>query len=345
MAVDYLVWSTEDSGKFVYEFDPIRNASVTGYNILRHSGTIYALLEAYAMDGDPDALAAAERAIAYLQSTTIPCPNNANATCVAEAGEIKLGGNALAILALAEHARVTGKDAHIATAKALAAYILDMQSPEGEFTAHKITDGGTLTPFTSEYYPGEALFALARLGKVTGEKEYLDSAHQGAHWIITVRDGEKLADDLPHDHWLLYALNELYADRPDALYLDHARKLTDVIIRNQHRDLTGQWELWSGGYYSPPRSTPTATRSEGLLAAYHLFIRAGDNVYAERAKDGARRGIEFQLRTQITPQIIRREALASSALGGFGESLEDRTIRVDYVQHNLSSILAYRNLP
>lgn len=345
LAAGYLITATRDDGSFVYEYHPINNTITDGYNILRHAGTTYALLEAYAYQANPEALAAARRAIGYLQTTFAACPQHPEYYCVVEGGEIKLGGNALAVLALVEHARVTGDLAHIADAKKLAGYLLSVQSAEGEFTAHKINAGdGSLTAFTSEYYPGEALFALSRLGEVTRERVWMDAAHRGARWIIETRDSGKLIEDLPHDHWLLYALNELDADRHDPMYVAHARRLTDAIVADQHQNLVGAYEAWNGGYYTPPRSTPTATRSEGLLAAYQIFMRAQDHHYAAVAETAAGKGIAFSLRTQMTPGRVQRLGAHPEAIGGFSESLDEYTIRNDYVQHNLSAMIAYQRV-
>ncbi|HEV3364795.1 MAG TPA: hypothetical protein VG795_11790 [Acidimicrobiia bacterium] len=324
---DYLVNNMYDDGSFVYEYDPVTDEVSDGYNILRHAGTTYSLLELYEATSDRQYLASGEEGIAYLINQVMPCPTVPAAACVVEDAEVKLGGNGLAILALAKHAEVTGAKDHLELTERLAAFIAGVQSPSGEFAVHKITNG-VVDDFKSEYYPGEAMFGLAKLSQLSGDRRWLDAAHNGARWIITVRDAGVPTDELPHDHWFLYALNELAKDKQDPLYVDHAKKLTEAIAAAQHVGLTGEKKDWNGGYYDPPRSTPTATRNEGLGAAYELFSRAGETAHANVAKDTMERGIEFTLRTQHPD-------------GGFHESLDEYAVRIDYVQHNISALLAF----
>ncbi len=347
---DYLVSHMHPDGSFVYAYDPVARKESDSYNILRHAGTTYALLELFDATGQQGYLTAAERALGYLRSSTIPCPLYADTLCVMEDDEIKLGGNGLALLAVAHYLDVAADDPtaafdteELATyGNRLARFIVRTQKPSGEFSPHKMDGKGIPDlEFVSEYYPGEAMFALARFSAVTGERQWMDAAHKGAAWIISVRDKDVPTEDLPHDHWMLYALNELNKDKPEVTYVEHAKRLVSAIVAAQHNDKTGEQEAWNGGYYDPPRSTPTATRNEGLGAAYEIFERSGDAAYAVVAKDAMERGIDFTLKTQFTPRTLRQANAANDALGGFHESLDDYAIRIDYVQHNISALLAF----
>lgn len=342
---DYLVNHMYDDGSFVYEYDPIEQEESNSYNILRHAGTTYSLLELYEATKDKKYLNSAERALVYLNEQIIPCPNIPNASCVEEGDEIKLGGNALAVLAFAKYIDLTDSTDYLPQARGLARFMTSTQEADGEFAVHKI-DGsdGSLDDFESGYYPGEAIFALTRLYEIDPNPVWIESAHKAAHWLIEVRDAGVATDDLNHDHWLLYGLNELYENRPDEAYLTHARRITDSIVALQHNGQTHEKADWNGGYYTPPRSTPTATRSEGLGAAYLLFTRAGDKTYATIAKDVMERGLEFQLRTQFSGRQLAQLGGDTKATGGFHESLTEYGIRIDYVQHNISALLAFERI-
>jgi hypothetical protein len=343
LAGKYLAESVNENGSFIYEYDPATNRASKSYNILRHSGTIYAMLESYRVTQDPQVLAAAVRAIGYLESVIRPCPEFQNALCVVEEGSVKLGGNALAVLALVEYQRVTGDTQYASTSRALSEYLLHRQKQSGEFGGHKIdVQTGTIAPFVSEYYPGEAIFALARMSESSGDSRYVAGAHRGAQWLITQRDRGKSIDELPHDHWLLYGLNELYAHTPLDIYLVHTRLLTDAIMKAQNHNLVGADAQYNGGYYIPPRSTPTATRTEGLGAAYKLFVRAGDLDRAQAVLEAMDAGVAFQMRTFISPLVQHQKGYTPRSVGGFCESLEVCRIRIDYVQHNLSALIAHR---
>lgn len=342
LAGEYMVRHTDEEGKFTYELNPITGKESSGYNILRHAGTSYSLIELYAVTHNADVLDAAKRSLGFLTRQMAPCPDAPQFECVIEDNEIKLGGNGLAILAMAEYQEVTGNTDFEASAESLAGWILSTQSKEGEFLKHKIeADSGAVDAFKSDYYPGEALYALAKLSKVTGERKWVEAAHNGAQWIIEVRDRDETVESIEHDHWFLYALNELHADQPNDEYVIHARKITDAIAAKQHWGLTGDQVDWNGGYYDPPRSTPTATRSEGLAAAIAIFTRAEDAGYRQKALTALERGIAFELRTQMTDEKLKALNARPEALGGFHESLTEYAIRNDYVQHNISALLAY----
>lgn len=338
---DYLVSHMYDDGSFVYEYDPVTGDESSTYNILRHAGTAYSLIDLYEATKDERYLRAAEQALVYLNDQIVPCPGIVDAACVKEGDEIKLGGNGLAVLAFAEHALVTGSTEHLTQAQALAQFMVATQNPNGEFSIHKMNTSGVRDDFTSGYYPGEAIFALARLHDVDGNDVWTDTAHKAAHWLIDVRDADVATPDLNHDHWLLYGLNELYLDRNDKAYLAHAHRIVESIEAIQHHDQVNEKADWNGGFYNPPRSTPTATRSEGLGAAYELFMQAGDETSAMSAKDIMKKALEFQLRTQFTKSELASLNADITAVGAFHESLDEYEVRIDYVQHNISSLLAF----
>jgi len=345
---DYLIRSIDDSGRFIYEYDPETDEVSDSYNMLRHAGTVYAMLELYDQTQNPALLTAAQKGLKFLLKNIKSCKfNEQEYLClIDEEGDVKLGGNALSIIAFTEYTKIMNKyfDAEDTgwelqsitenTAYNLADWIVATQKNDGEFTAHKTNPEGTYSStFVSEYYPGEAILALLRLyamdpSATNNPDKYLDAAQKGADWLITVRDKKKTIDSIAHDHWLLYGLNELYRLRPNQIYLDHAWKIVDAIEK-----LQGE----TGGFYDPPRSTPTATRSEALVSAYRLAVYSKTNSRLDEILKILDRAIAFELRTQLTDKNSR-------AFGGFGESLKNQTVRIDYVQHNISALLGYAEI-
>ena len=82
---------------------------------------------------------------------------------------------------------------------------------------------------------------------------------------------------------------------------------------------------------------------EGLLAAYRLFVAANRPEDAELALQSALRSARFQLRTQIGPEAAMFLPNPQRALGGFAYNLNTLDVRIDYVQHNVSALLALLN--
>lgn len=340
----YLARSVDGDGRFVYSYLPKTDETKTTYNALRHCGTIYAMLELYEVTGERELLAAAERAIGYVERELLSrCRTGAARTaCIVERGAVKLGGNALAIIALAKHAAVTGEQRHLGTIDDLGRWILSTQGEDGEFKVHKqLQPGGEVTDFVSGYYPGEALLALVR--RPEPAPAWLDAAERGARWLIEVRDRDLPLAALTHDHWLLYALNELYRERPDPVYLNHASRIAAAILARQ-RQSDPPYSDWLGSYYSPPRSTPTATRSEGLAAAHLMMRGAGRAEEAAALLEALELGVAFQLQTQFLPETVLYLRDPARALGGFRRSLTNYEIRIDYVQHNISALLLLRRI-
>jgi hypothetical protein len=221
-AGDYLQRAVGADGRFVYSYLPKTDRGKDSYNILRHAGTVYSMLELYEVNRRPELLAAARRALGYLLNQIEDCEvDGKTLPCIVEEGEVKLGGNALAAIALAKHIEVTGDTGHLPTLRRLGEWILAVQEPDGEFGVHKQSHpDGKVSDFVSEYYPGEALLALMRISALDADARWLDGAEQGARFLIETRDAGVPDTELNHDHWLLYALNEIYRERGRPIFLE-----------------------------------------------------------------------------------------------------------------------------
>jgi len=255
---------------------------------------------------------------------------------------IKLGGVALAAVALAEHVRATGSKRYLPAAQRLCKYIVWSQQQNGSVVHKREFDSAKALDFRSQYYPGEAMLALMRTYALDHDKRWLNAAARIARYLIDVRDAGKMTSELIHDHWLLYALNELYRARKDPAYLAHAARVVESILAAQRAG--GEPADYAGSYYDPPRSTPTATRSEGLLAAHALISEFGDEQLAERIRRAVKRGVGFQLQTQITRERAMYLRAPRRCLGGFTRGLSRFEVRIDYVQHNISALILLHQL-
>ena len=240
---------------------------------------------------------------------------------------------------MAKHVELTGKRDRLPVMRRLATWMLARQQPGGGFARHKVSyPEGEDSGFVSQYYPGEAILGLMRLYALTEDEQYLEAADKGARYIIEVRDHGLPPHMLPHDHWLLYGLAELYTLRDHRVYLDHVLLLGGVILASQH--LNPLEPDWRGGFYDPPRNAPTATRGEGLLAAYRLLKHAGRDEAADKCLRGAALAAAFMLHTQFRPPSAMYMKRPKACLGGFHESLTNFDVRIDYVQHSISALLA-----
>jgi len=348
LAAYYLLRVMDSKGKFTYIYDPIKDRSKGGYNMLRHAGTIFSMLQYYEETGDEEVLKGAQRAIKYMLSKVKTFRKNGEEmACLVEGDYVKLGGNGLAVLSLAKYMEATGDNRYMPLVKKMGEWMVSVQDESGRFFVHKqVFPEGEVSDFRSVYYPGEAIFALAVLGRLDGENsdKWLEAAERGARYIIEIRDGKKQDIELPHDHWLLYGMDELSRSGRDkeGIFLKHALRLARIISNAQYKD--SYYPDWIGGFGKNPRSTPAATRMEGIGAAYRMAKRAG---LEEEAKDILRTfrlGGGFLLRMQIGPSWAMHLKNPSRSIGGVRRSFSNFEIRIDYVQHNLSALLALQQV-
>ncbi|MFW5713791.1 MAG: hypothetical protein ACOCYU_03890 [Brevefilum sp.] len=338
---NYLQKAMQENGKFVYEYLPKSDTVKPEYNILRHAGTLYAMTEVYELNHDPELLKVIEMGISYLIEQLAYCETqDGREFCFVEQDEVKLGANGIGLVALTKYTEVTGDRQFLSTMQSLARWILAVQTPEGEFTIHKLRySTGEVSDFISAYYPGEALLGLIRLYQLDDNPIWADAAEKGARWLIEVRDGEADDTELQHDHWLMYALNEIHRSRPNDVFLEHTSRLARIIIEALNDG--SQVPDWRGSIYVPPKSTPTATRGEGLNAAYRLLRDYGSQEEAEAILTALEDVIRFELYTQIYGEKAMYFDNPQRVYGAFHEDLTDYSIRIDFVQHNISSVIGF----
>jgi hypothetical protein len=220
------------------------------------------------------------------------------------------------------------------SATRLANLILQMQRKDGSFEMRYRVQDDDEPGFESLYYPGEALLGLIRLYQLTGDRRLLNAAKLGAGFLI---EAQRRMDTLPADSWLMQALGELYKAGPQRAYADHAVALAEAMIAGQYddRDPAG----YAGGFGpGSPRATPAASRAEGLVSAYRLALSIGD-VRATAIAGALRACAKFQLAQQFAAENSEALPNPARARGGFREGLASPKIRIDFVQHNISSLL------
>lgn len=335
-----------NKGKFLYNYHPHINQADNDYNILRHAGTTYSMLETYELMPDDELLNAAQKAISYLvKRSRFMTLNGKEVKVIVEKNNAKVGGNALSIVALAKYTQLTGDKQHLPLMQDMASWLREIQGDNGNFTVHKQKySTGKASDFVSHYYPGEAILSLVRLYQVDGNEEWLDVAERAADYLINIRDNDATIDTIAHDHWLLYGLNDLYRERKKDMYLKHAFFICDAILKTQINEGESRPEL-VGGYRpksgNEPQVTPVACRSEGLGAAYNLAIDHDYKDKAEKMKKAIHNGIQFQLQMQLRPESAMYYNNKSLCLGAMQAGLKGYGLRNDYTQHNISSFIGY----
>ncbi len=356
----YLMRHCATSGRFDYiRYIDGRPPPADAYNLLRHAGSMYALAMAHQRKPDAGVRAALARAAAYLARHMAPGPGHPPALALWSPGPrlgrasaprlpvAKLGGAGLGLVAfcsLPPEVERPGLEQLIG----LARFILAMQREDGGFHSRYYKGIGPDKMWHSLYYPGEAMLGLVCLHDIDQDPRWLTCAARAMEYLLRERSRDKPP---PPDHWALLAterllpkIDQIKTPRLQAEPIhSHAARICEVMIAQQN--LRPELPAVHGSFLSEGRTCPTAIRLEGLLAALCFLPQARDDL-RRRIEKAVHLGVSFLVRTQV-----KRGELA----GGIARSavrLPDRPehsafnkrvaeIRIDYVQHALSAMIAY----
>lgn len=345
---NYLARAVRENGSFVYQYESGLDIETDDYNMVRHAGTLWSMLDILTVDENSLLRDAVQRAAGYLRTTIEPYAYGSG-LIINEFDTAKLGGNGLGLVALAEYYRFYPSSELLAELRGLAEWIVASQAADGEYASHKVDlSTGEVARFLSDYYPGEAILGLMRLATIEPDQvlkqKWQKSAITAARWLIHVRDKGKELVELEHDHWLLYGLNEVYRVEQDADFLAHTRRLVEAILTTQVGSAFGPTAGhpdWQGGWYEPPRTTPVACRVEGLMAAVKLLTDFGEESEVKPLLLAAQAGLAFMLQNQLWGEKLMFLPNPERAMGGFHSDFNNWHIRIDFVQHSISALIAY----
>jgi hypothetical protein len=325
---NYLLNSIRNDGLFVYEIDAVNGAVRADYNILRHAGALYALYQWGGLTGYNDNMTVMEPAMAYLVRQMRPLDEQdaPDLLCVVENGEAKLGGAALAMLALLE--RFNGKPTNedLRLIRGLGAFILWMQEPDGKFRSKYLVYKDRFSNFESVYYPGETILALARLYAIDPDPVWLYAIRAGTLYLLKNPIGHQKFSR-GHNHWFVMALSEIYAIIPQAIIYEELWLIVEDTIRST-REIMKSAEGVNGTY----SSVSLATRGESLVAAVTLELALNNTQKLEVLLTLLDQVLAYCLGFQVDLSLSDDRFGVS---GGIKKSRTDDGIRIDYVQHVL----------
>ena len=223
-----------EEGKFTYGYFPTYGRKISGYNSVRHFSSVYALLEAQEYLQLEEEMAHSEKALDWgLGNLTLLREGAVYIKEETTRGvSLKLGAQALAILALAKFQTITGNTKYEAVINQLikgmeAHYV----SPEGDTTHILNEELAVKKKFNIIYYDGEAVFSILRAYAITKNPDHLALAIK-----LFDRFVEKKYEKY-HDHWLSYATNELLLHVNEAKYYEFGLKNAFENLRFiEHRD-------------------------------------------------------------------------------------------------------------
>jgi tetratricopeptide (TPR) repeat protein len=340
----WLVQAQLEDGRFRYAYDAVKDRyEGKPYSMARHAGALLALLNLYRETGERDFLKAAELGVRYMKGSVVRREKSAFIT---RGGKVKLGAQALGLLALLELAAAKKAWNDKPLVQALARQILAHQRSDGSFI--DVFDLEQKKPPEkkppSRFFPGEAILALTAYHRASRETAYREAAECGARHLMGYRRWAMRGGTPPLDAWLARALTELYRITKGKEYREFAFLIGRSILHHQKRAGVAEYPDYVGGFAvkGAPMGASTAALNEGLVAVWALKRELGLDCSAEReaALDAARFQLRHQYRkeTAYWPRNLRR------TLGGFRGTLFDNELRIDHIQHNVCSLLAAAKL-
>jgi len=366
-STQFLQKSVLPNGMFRYRINMNPKVKVKeSYNIIRHAGTIYAMGMAYQFKPNKRLRAAMKNAGQYIRDEAIaPVPGKNELFAVWSKPEVSktkpylqaaLGGAGLGLVALLQIEKIEPSFTPKETLTKLAHFICFMQKEDGSFYSKYVpSKGGWDTEWTSLYYPGEAALGLVLLYENDSKEIWLESA---IRTLVYLANERKNKTKVPADHWALLATAKVLSLKgleekkiPKDLLIQHAIQITRKILKSQIRSSDNPALI--GGFENNGKTTPTATRLEGLLAV--LTFLPPDHDLHQPIQEAARQGIHFLLNAQVQKgkfrgafprSIIKINKDQPKAKKQYRRATE---VRIDYVQHALSAMIQYmeieKNLP
>ncbi|MBN2526006.1 MAG: hypothetical protein JXR76_06400 [Deltaproteobacteria bacterium] len=239
----------------------------------------------------------------------------------------------------------------------LSKFLLYMQKEDGSFHHYYVAQKNGYYGQRNSIYPGEILYAVARLFGETGDERYKESFNASMKanldWFkreMTQRepDGtyaeERRKELVQFQPWIAMSMEEMYRYDKNPAYLEASNLVSLWIINSYQFDETrAMYPDYLGGYLKVLDELPamhTFVYTEGTAASYVLAREAGAS---EDVVGKLRRGALLAARFILQQQIREGDndyfyPAPKRAAGGVKYCLNHNKQRIDYTYHALSSV-------
>lgn len=365
---DWTLKYQTDDGKFLYYYDakednyndhehPNRPEDKLYYNDLRHCGGVVTLIRAYQLTKDAKYLEGAKKALDY--SVTLTREHDYNGQ---KAGYIycnnkaKLGGTGMILIAMMKYRNETNDKSYDEYIKMYTRHLLSRIYKTGELLGYyihpKVQGGRPLVDMDDEerrqtfsfYYPGEALLGLGLFVNYFEDdeelrQEVLEKGELALDWIIDERPKSyaDLFTALPSDAWLMQSIEE-WATLPHFRkqnYIDFVFGDAQTMIDHMYQKDDTPFIDYEGSFYYEhgDHFYPDGSRSEGLIGAYYLAKKIGNEEMAENILKACRKAAQSQMLLFNNDINNFAHKNPEKSKGAIRFKATRQWIRVDSIQH------------
>jgi len=348
------------------------------YNLLRHCGGVITILLAHGLrqseempctNGGPNRDAcdsfgsvsreAIESGIDFFIQQLVPytAPNGKPAAYAYYNRKGKLGGSGIGLYMLALYQRLFRSARYAEHARLLANHLVNEILDSGEFKYYhvyldrKVTEVENRSLF-SFYYPGEAVIGLADYCQHVCESETERDAlygriHEALQFLFVDRPRiyREHYTSLPADSWLMMGIHDLW-DTPRFRRESYSRPVfqdADQMVDHMYTPRRAPYPDYAGSFFYEfgDHPYPDGARAEGLLAAYLLARKVGDQQRIARYYEALRLVSWATLRLCNTRESVYSVPNPDRTIGGIRFKLTRQWFRVDTIQHVASFYLKF----
>lgn len=331
----YLRHRQTSDGTFSYEFLPGRGIYWTqDQNWVRQAGTTWVLARYARLKGDAAAAEAAERAIAALRTMVRPAVENPHGVYLhTPDGFHTLGAAALYALALMD---VPSNERHADLLAGLMTAIEGMQVETGRLRGHFPP---SWLQSREDYYPGEALLAIARYYRQHPSEERRAICDRALPFYTNYFRASRSVPFIP---WQTQAWGELARTTRLRRYADFVFAMNDYLVNLQIENGAAPLSIYAGGFDVSGRGRAgmnTGVYLEGLADAIRTADAFGETQRAARYRQAAWRAARFVMQLRFREEECYYVQSPQEVLGGVRNTPDDPTLRIDSSQHALAGLM------